>query len=311
MQDGDCTVVSGDGSVAAPYQVDATISPDADNQTECRANGLYTPPTAIQVDDTDCIDLEGDGTPGDPITAEPILAADVCNLTECSPDGLNTVLNTQDTSCIDLEGCGTPGDPLTADPILSGLPGNTISCAPDGLFVPATPPASPHAITPRATLSLTPGLFSIPPNPGSTLTSIVPIPWDIVAEDIGGIADIPSGGFTVPLGGDGVYYVSLVNRDNPFSGNDSLTFPGLGFTFGVQLFLNGGPFPGVAGAGLTQARATKSSPQSIHLQCDCYVNLIAGDTITSVASMHVAGGIGVPHVFLAGNMFQIARLGDF
>lgn len=311
---GECTTVVGSGTLATPYAIDVVIDPDPDNLLECGVAGLLVSPVEITIEDTPCIDLTGSGTPGSPLSADPIIAPDVCNLLECvgppAPNvdqGLRVLLTTADTDCIDLEGCGTPGDPLNASPIISGDPGNVLECRATGMFAPAAAPAS-NVITPRATLGLTAGIFSIPPNPGSTLTSIVPIPWDIIVENVGGIATPP--GFTVPPGGDGIYYVSVVTRDNPFSGNDSLSVPGFGFTFGVQLFLNGGPFPGNPAAGLTQSRVTKSSPQSIHLTASAYVPLVAGDTITSVASMHVAGGVGVPHVFLAGNMLQIARWGD-
>lgn len=89
IQDGDCTVVSGEGSVGAPFQIDVEIDPDAGNQLECGDDGLLVPagPTElpITVQDTVCIDLEGDGTAGDPLTATPIVSAEPDNQLTCEP----------------------------------------------------------------------------------------------------------------------------------------------------------------------------------------------------------------------------------
>ena len=148
------TVTPGDHPDGAPGNghapiITLSLSADAGNLAECRADGLYSgAPVFGNPVGSDCFDLDiaGDGSNASPFifSGDVIVDPDVDNGLICGPNGLfakSTVLTVDDTSCIHmiLAGTGTNTDPyiVTAEPVLSNLPDNQLVCDPSGLYVPA------------------------------------------------------------------------------------------------------------------------------------------------------------------------------
>jgi hypothetical protein len=221
LVDGDCTSVAGNGNPASPYRVNVQIDPAADNQVSCGQNGLYVPPSSIEVADSDCIDMQGTGFPGNPVTATPIVSTDPSNLLECvpSPDpnsGLRARLFAGDTGCITVTGDGTAANPLLIGLEISPDSGNTLQCRPNGAYVPAVTQAP---VNYRATLIHNGVCPTILPAAPFATTSSDFIDYDTVEEAVGlvphlcgaGGSPYPNTCIEVPIGGGGIYLIQATH----------------------------------------------------------------------------------------------------
>jgi hypothetical protein len=310
LDDGDCTTVAGNGNPGAPYRVNLEIDPAVDNQAVCGEDGLYVPPPSAEVADTSCIALDGTGAPGDPITAEPIISPIAGNLLECiefppNPNpGLAALLNVLDSDCIDFSGDGTPGSPLTAEPFISDDPGNVFECRADGMYVPAT---SQGLVECRCTIERTLDQI-VPASAGACSTLADLVIYDTVFDDPSGMADILSSSIIVPVGCEGIYKVTLQERDDPTAVNFGLSV----VTIGVQIWVNN-PGPTL----IASQRFDRFAPTQhiFNLSVDFILN--AGDQVYAIFNIHSNTGPTVPHTLQGGSFavdrptfLQVTKLGE-
>lgn len=153
VQDSSCIDLSIVGPPGAQViSANAIISPNAGNQVQCLANGLFVPPdaaeTPITVIDTPCINLTASGTANHTVQADLVVSPAPGNAAQCTAQGLfvpaETVVSVVavDTPCIDITVTEAPSGQfnVSAVPVISPDIGNGLTCTPNGLYATSTTP---------------------------------------------------------------------------------------------------------------------------------------------------------------------------
>jgi hypothetical protein len=133
VNDSTCIDLTASGTFGHTLTASLVISPDAGNQAECLANGLFVPPAADICTELAGLAFNGVAVPG----VTKIIAQD-CRTYDLPAGASSIVVQGGDRDCIDVSVVEAPAGTftITADPVISPNLGNAISCISNGLFVP-------------------------------------------------------------------------------------------------------------------------------------------------------------------------------
>lgn len=147
FEGGETTTLTGQGTTAVPYKIEAKISAKDENALIVETDGLFVKvgEASVTGGSTDSITVTGNGTVADPIKAALIIDPVEGNLLTVSPTGAKVVLGdvtvkTADSNGITITGDGTTADPLTVALVIDPVAGNRLTNSETGLAVAAELP---------------------------------------------------------------------------------------------------------------------------------------------------------------------------